>query len=328
MEFPNREVRANIDWIKGQELQLNSSSELLVNDMVEATIEAPGLASGINVWIHIKNRVLEQGESLRYLAHIVRMEDSEREILDNWLSAQAVFPSSESSAELEPPPEQSTPPQPVTAGGTPNYLDAMRQRRKARSPAKATPGTDGSPSSLLSTPPAPPSVPPTPPSPQIQIPVPPTPQIQIPVPNFFPSPPTIEKPSPPPAANEDFFLPPPPAALQRKREAPAPVISPAAAQPAMAPIPEGAAPSCVLESGNLMLHWDNPNALRLALPSLLEGFFTIPQQEEDILGLRFLLPNGIRLALRIKSQNHENGQTTVYFRINQVLGGKIKSACD
>jgi hypothetical protein len=96
----------------------------------------------------------------------------------------------------------------------------------------------------------------------------------------------------------------------------------------MAPIPESAAPTCVLESGNLTLNWDNLNTLRLALPALLQGFFTIPQQEEDILGLRFLLPNGIRLALRVKSQDHENGQTTVYFRINQVLAGKIKSACD
>lgn len=317
MEFPNREVRANIDWIKDQELQLNSSSELLVNDMVEAKIEAPGLASGINVWIHIKNRVLEQGESLRYLAHIVRMEDSEREIIDNWLSAQAVFPSSESSAELEPLPEQSTPPQTVKTDGTPSYLDAMRQRRNARKQTQSAPAA-----AAPSVAPLGPTAPPPAAS------VPPTPRMQIPVPNFFPSPPTIEEPPPPPAAKEDFFLPPPPAALQRKREAPAPVISPAAAQPAMAPIPEGAAPSCVLESGNLMLHWDNPNALRLALPSLLEGFFTIPQQEEDILGLRFLLPNGIRLALRIKSQNHENGQTTLSFRINQVLAGKIKSACD
>jgi hypothetical protein len=331
MDFQNREVRASVERINGQELQVSSSSELLANDMVEARFEAPGLASGINVWIHIKNRVLEPGETLRYIAHIVRMEDSEREVLDNWLKAQAAAAPSKPRAEFKTPSEQVLPPQNVKPSGTPSYLDAMRKRRKARGPVtpnRTTPAVRA-PSAPPAEkedffPPPPPAArtPSTPPSPR------PTPPIQIPVPDFFPSAPKAAEPAPPPAANEDFFPPPPPAALQRKQEAPAPVASPEPAQPAMPSIPEGATPSFVLENGNLTLNWDNPDTLRLAFPALLEGFFIIPEQAEPILGLRFLLPNGSRLALRIKSQSHENGQTTLYFRINQVLAEKLKSACD
>lgn len=330
MNFQNREVRAGVEWINGQELQVNSSSELLANDMVEATFEAPGLASGINVWIQITNRVLEPGETLRYITHIVRMEDSEREVLDRWLNAQATAAPSKPRAEFETPSIQDLPPQNVKPSGTPSYLDAMRQRRKARSPVtpnRSTPATHPPSAPPVEKedffPPAPPAArkPSVPPVPR------PTP-IQIPVPDFFPSAPKAAEPPPPPAENEDFFPPPPPAALQQKQEAPAPVVSPEPAQPAMPSIPEGATPSFALENGNLTLNWDNPNTLRLAFPALLEGFFTIPEQAEPILGLRFLLPNGSRLALRIKSQSHENGQTTLYFRINQVLAGKIKSACD
>jgi hypothetical protein len=60
----------------------------------------------------------------------------------------------------------------------------------------------------------------------------------------------------------------------------------------------------------------------------MDGRFTIPRQSETILGLRFLLPNGTKLALRIKSQEHEGDQTTLIFRINPVLAGKLRHACD
>ena len=78
----------------------------------------------------------------------------------------------------------------------------------------------------------------------------------------------------------------------------------------------------------MTLTWLSAEALSLALPVLLQGNFTIPRQPETILGLRFLLPNGIKLALRLKSQEHEGGQTTLVFRINQVLAGKLTHACD
>jgi hypothetical protein len=76
------------------------------------------------------------------------------------------------------------------------------------------------------------------------------------------------------------------------------------------------------------LTWLSAETLSLALPTLLQGKFTIPRQDETVLGLRFLLPNGTNLALRIKSQEHEGGQTTLIFRINQVLAGKFTNACD
>ena len=212
MNFQNREVRAGVEWINGQELQVNSSSELLANDMVEATFEAPGLASGINVWIQITNRVLEPGETLRYITHIVRMEDSEREVLDRWLNAQATAAPSKPRAEFETPSIQDLPPQNVKPSGTPSYLDAMRQRRKARSPVtpnRSTPATHPPSAPPVEKedffPPAPPAArkPSVPPVPR------PTP-IQIPVPDFFPSAPKAAEPPPPPAENEDFFPPPPP----------------------------------------------------------------------------------------------------------------------
>ena len=89
----------------------------------------------------------------------------------------------------------------------------------------------------------------------------------------------------------------------------------------------GALPNTKFEGGTLYLSWDDPAAFTASLPGLLNGSVRVPRQQEKILGLRFLLPNGTKLALRIQSQEHEGNETTIDFRINLVLAGKLKHAC-
>jgi hypothetical protein len=116
--------------------------------------------------------------------------------------------------------------------------------------------------------------------------------------------------TPPPAPEEDFFPPPPAAALQTT------------------PIGEVARPSITFEDGTVALSWANSEAFASALPQLLKGSVRISRQADGIEGLRLLLPNGTKLALRIKSQEHEGEETTIHFRINLVLAGKLRHACN
>ena len=380
----------SVDWIQGEQLQFQASVRLKTNDLVEMRMELTGWSDTLYGLIQIK-RILPgvDGGAPRFMAIMVRMEESELSLLNQWLIERSEGGTSQdptkklgaalatmtfhsgaateeeiavvmrryeerrgrlkketdirrdpfglgivgtgsthsvdreklldaisqtgvpgAGAEQRPTPSPNPSVEPVTSptekAGASSYLDAMSKRRKARRKISPTPKASTT---------TPTSVPK--PEPEEE---------------FFPPPPPAALQADP-EPEEEFFPPPPPAALQPQSKqadfsGPTPATPTENAPTSDQKIEGGGTQSDIqFEGGTLYLSWPDADAFSADLPELLKGSVTVPRQQEKILGLRFLLPNGTKLALRIQSQEHESGQTTLDFRINLVLAGKLKHAC-
>ena len=320
-------AHGSIDWIQGEELQFQAAAKMRENDVVEMRMELTGWSDTLYGVLRILQQIQSpEGEAPRFIATMVRMEEKELALLNQWLHECARDSTGQDSSQTV---KASLSTLRLHTGvGTPDAMASVIERyenRKGRLRKDTNIHRDpfglGNDEALKPPHPSPPSTQPKATSGylkamekrrQARRRVDSRPPSNEP---FPPPPPSAlsrqEKPEP---EEDDFFPPPPPAALSR-REAVAPPD----------PVPTGQ-PELALDDGTLTLTWTDSASYQLVLPDLLKGSISVPNPDGEVLRIKLKLPNQTELALRLKSHTVVGERLELVIRLNMVLSNKLRSA--